>query len=282
MSADEFEREKRVVPPLCRRDFLLTTAATAMAMTGSCGRGTPHSAPAGGDAPSSPARLSARPSTRSTPPTPTAPGLRTLRTGPGERTALLNVPPGLADSEPATLVLALHGAGGDARAGLTPLLPFVDANRLLLLATSAHGATWDAVQGRWGPDVRQVDLALMEVLAGFRIDLTRLVVSGFSDGASYALSLGLANADLFTHVIAFSPGFIPAGPRVGKPAVYVSHGRHDDVLPIDSTTRRIVPRLRASGYPVGSTSTTDRTRYQGSSRRTLCGGYWTPLDAAAH
>lgn len=237
---------------VCRRSFLLATAATAMAMTGGCAKPTPKqsSAHAGGDAQGSPARLSARPPTRTVPPAPAAPGLRMLRTGPGDRTALLHVPPGLADGAPATLVLALHGAGGDARAGLAPLLPFADANRLLLLATPSQGATWDAVQGRWGPDVRQLDRALTEVFASFRVDLTRLVVSGFSDGASYALSVGLANGDLLTHVIAFSPGFIPAGPRVGAPAVYVSHGRQDNVLPIDATTRRIVPSLRASGYPL--------------------------------
>jgi len=160
------------------------------------------------------------------------------------------VPPGLDDGAPATLVLALHGAGGDAPAGLAPLLPLADANRLLLLAASSRGATWDAVRGRWGHDVQQLDRRLAEVFASYRVDRTRLVVSGFSDGASYALSLGLANGDLFTHVIAFSPGFIPPGPRVGMPAIYVSHGRQDDVLPIESTTRRIVPGLRASGYPL--------------------------------
>lgn len=235
---------------LCRRDFLLGTATTATAMTGGCGRLAPKqsSAHAGDVAQGSPARLSARPRAHKVPPTPAAPGLQMLGAGPGE--ALLHVPPGLADGAPARLVLALHGAGGDARAGLAPLLPFADANRLLLLATSSHGSTWDAVRGRWGPDVRQLDRALTEVFASFRVDRTRLVVSGFSDGASYALSLGLANGDLLTHVIAFSPGFIPAGPRVGRPAIYVSHGRQDGVLPIDSTTRRIVPRLRAAGYPL--------------------------------
>jgi phospholipase/carboxylesterase len=73
---------------------------------------------------------------------------------------------------------------------------------------------------------------------------------GFSDGASYALSLGLANADLFTHVLAFSPGFVVPARPARTPSVYVSHGRADDVLPIARTTRRIVPRLRAAGIPV--------------------------------
>ncbi len=57
-------------------------------------------------------------------------------------------------------------------------------------------------------------------------------MEGFSDGASYALSIGLTNGDLFTHVVAFSPGFASPVTYTGKPPVFVSHGTHDEVLPI--------------------------------------------------
>jgi phospholipase/carboxylesterase len=97
--------------------------------------------------------------------------------------------------------------------------------------------------------VRRIDDALAQVFGSYPVDPTRLVISGFSDGASYALSLGLANGDLLTHVIAFSPGFTTPGPRVGKPRVFLSHGSHDTVLPIDRTTRRIVPQLRSIQVP---------------------------------
>ena len=78
----------------------------------------------------------------------------------------------------------------------------------------------------------------------------RVAIGGFSDGASYALSLGLANGDLFTHVIAFSPGFITPAPPAGRPPIFVSHGTEDQVLGIDVTSRRIVPRLKSAGYTV--------------------------------
>jgi phospholipase/carboxylesterase len=42
-----------------------------------------------------------------------------------------------------------------------------------------------------------------------------VALEGFSDGASYALSLGIGNGDLFTHLIAFSPGFAAPSPRSG-------------------------------------------------------------------
>ena len=74
--------------------------------------------------------------------------------------------------------------------------------------------------------------------------------AGFSDGASYALSLGLTNGDLFTHVLAFSPGFMAPRKRRGKPRLFLSHGTRDRVLPIDPCSRRIVPQVRRAGYDV--------------------------------
>jgi predicted esterase len=160
--------------------------------------------------------------------------------------------PSLSDGPagPLRLVLTLHGAGGNARGGLAPLLSLADAHRLLLVSPSSHDRTWDVItRGAWGADVQRIDQALARVFGSYPVDPTHLAISGFSDGASYALSLGMANADLFTHIIAFSPGFVIPTRRVGTPRVYISHGRTDAVLPIDQTTRRIVPQLRAAGFP---------------------------------
>jgi phospholipase/carboxylesterase len=76
------------------------------------------------------------------------------------------------------------------------------------------------------------------------------MVGGFSDGASYALSLGITNGDLFTHVLAFSPGLMAPAGRTGSPRIFVSHGVRDGVLPIDRCSRSIVPELKRGGYDV--------------------------------
>jgi predicted esterase len=81
-----------------------------------------------------------------------------------------------------------------------------------------------------------------------RVDPRRLALAGFSDGASYALTVGLRNRDVFSHVIAFSPGF--SGPtRLPSPPVFVSHGTADAILPVDAA-RAVVARLRAEGCAV--------------------------------
>ena len=77
-----------------------------------------------------------------------------------------------------------------------------------------------------------------------------MAVGGYSDGGSYALSLGLTNGDLFPHVLAFSPGFLMPAGRTGSPRVFVSHGTGDGWLPIGRTSRRIVPQLERAGYAV--------------------------------
>jgi len=168
----------------------------------------------------------------------------------GERDGILYVPEGYRADQRAPFVLTLHGAGGDAHGGLAPLLPLADAYGLTLLAPDARGGTWDVIRGRYGPDIAFIDRALAQTFDRCAVDPARLAIGGFSDGASYALSAGLTNGDLFTHVIAFSPGFIAPGVQTGAPRIFISHGVRDEVLPIDVCSRRIVPRLEQAGYDV--------------------------------
>ncbi len=229
---------------LTRRRLLVAAGRVAGAgLLAGCAART-SGAPAGSP---DPAVLTARPTAAPGGPAP-APGSSAL--GLEEtRDALLHVPAG-GLAGPAPLVLVLHGAGGDAEAGLGLLRAPADERGLVLLAPASRGSTWDAIAGGYGPDVTGVDRALAAVLGTVPVDPQRIAVAGFSDGASYALGLGLANGGLFRRVVAFSPGFVPPGPRTGRPPVFVSHGTGDDVLPIDRTSREIVPALRDDGYEV--------------------------------
>jgi phospholipase/carboxylesterase len=166
------------------------------------------------------------------------------------RDGLCYVPAGYRAATPAPLVLLLHGAGGHARNGLAPLQPLADAAGLILLAPDSRRATWDVIQGGYGPDIAFIDAALAAIFARYAVDPVHLGIGGFSDGASYALSVGLTNGDLFSHILAFSPGFLAPAGQTGEPQIFISHGIHDSVLPIDRCSRRIVPRLRDAGYAV--------------------------------
>ena len=140
------------------------------------------------------------------------------------RDSYLYVPATYRADPPVPLVLLLRGAGGHARQGLDLLRSLADA--------------------------AMIDPALEQTFSRYAIDPVRLAIGGFSDGASYALSLGITNGDLFTHVLAFSPGLMAPGGRTGSPRIFVSHGVRDGVLPIERCSRRIVPELKRGGYDV--------------------------------
>jgi phospholipase/carboxylesterase len=181
------------------------------------------------------------------------PGEQPLGLGKGnERDGVIYVPRDLPTNGPVPLIVLLHGATGAGK-GITSRLgaPEIgDRYKAIVLAPDSRGRTWDMIRGEFGPDVAFLDRALDQIFSRVTIDPTRVAVGGFSDGASYALSLGVINGDLFTHILAFSPGFLVADHTYGKPAIFVSHGTSDEILPIDTTSHRLVPALRKVGYPV--------------------------------
>ncbi len=121
--------------------------------------------------------------------------------------------------------------------------------------------------GGFGPDVASIDEALRRTFARYAVAPGQVHAAGFSDGASYALSLGLSNGDIFRRIVAFSPGFAAPARRVGRPEIFIAHGRSDQVLAIDPTSRRVVRRLRDAGYEV--------------LYREFDGGHTVPADIAA-
>ncbi|HMD35727.1 MAG TPA: alpha/beta hydrolase-fold protein, partial [Vicinamibacterales bacterium] len=125
-----------------------------------------------------------------------------------------------------------------------------DEAGVVLVAPDSRDSTWDAIRGGFGEDVAHLNRVLEHVFARVDVDPDRVAIGGFSDGATYALSLGIANGDLFTRVAAFSPGFVISAAAHGRARFFISHGRSDQILPIDQCSRVIVPRLQAMGYLV--------------------------------
>lgn len=193
-------------------------------------------------------RLSARPEAIAAP-AGTPSGRLALHLG-RERDGIVLIPPGLDPAKPAPLIVGLHGAGGIASQMLDLLAPFAEARGIIVLAPESRGPTWDVIRGGYGPDVTFIDEALRRVFRMHPVDPARVAASGFSDGASYALSLGVINGELFSHLLAFSPGFMAPTQTEDAPRIFISHGVRDEVLPIGPCSRRIVPALQNAGYDV--------------------------------
>ena len=181
-------------------------------------------------------------------------GVRTTATsGPlglaSGRDAILHFPVNAADG-PLPLLVFLHGATQAGAGMLRRIGPVADAAGVAVLAPDSRGTTWDAIRGTFGEDIAFLNRALEWVFARIAVDPSRVAIGGFSDGASYAISLGLANGDLFPRVTAFSPGFVIRTPVHGHPHFFISHGTSDQILPIDECSRVIVRRLHSLGYDV--------------------------------
>ena len=226
--------------PITRREAVRRTTLGAIAIAaGGCVRPTSVEGVGTG-------RLTAR---VVAPTTTTTPGTYPIGLTSG-RDGLLYVPTSYNPDTAAPIALLLHGAGGQASELVTPMRPFADATGLVLLAPDSRGITWDGIDDYLVDDVEYIDRALESAFARIRVDASRVRIIGFSDGATYSLSLGIINGDLFSRVVAFSPGYIVKRTSTGKPKFFITHGTRDAVLPIGQTSRRIVSDLRASGYDV--------------------------------
>lgn len=165
--------------------------------------------------------------------------------------ARLYVPESYSPDAPAPLFVALHGAGGSSD-NWRSYHARAEERGMIFLAPDSRDDTWDLiVLGAFGPDVEYLDRALQHTFDRCRINPSRIALGGFSDGASYALSLGVSNGDLFGHLVGYSPGFLAsAPPTVGKPKIYVSHGLFDGIIPVTDSRNTTVPLLRDAGYDV--------------------------------
>lgn len=165
-----------------------------------------------------------------------------------DRNPVVYVPQGHDPGSPAPIVVLFHGAGGSAQNWVSPY-GHADRLGLVLLIMQSRGPTWDLVYGGLGPDVTATDRALEVVFDRCAIDPASVAFAGFSDGASYTLSLGLRNPELVRQLIAFSPGFETGDRLDPKPRVFISHGASDPVLPVQGS-KAMVQRLLSAGYDV--------------------------------
>jgi len=231
---------------LSRRDFGLTFAASLAAA------GCATSAVAE----STDGRLSSRPAA------PTSPGNQFgVFHLEGWPRPLAFIPPGVDAMRPAPFVLVLHGGGSDADWTLNRMTRVAREKGVILLAPQAKGYTWDAIREarenrrsnapvKFGDDTARVDGSLKLLFAEMPVDPSRCAIAGFSDGASYALSLGPRNGELFSHIMAFSPGGVAPFNDPAKAKIFISQGRQDPVLPFANTADSIVPGFESRGFGV--------------------------------
>lgn len=208
--------------------------------------GASLAAPAWADA-AQDGRLTARPG--ASPPIAARFGYVPLGLDSPQRDAWLYTPKAASAGTPMPLLVMLHGSGDSARGIAEEIAPQAEARGFALLAPKSRGATWDLHHAPACDDAAFVDKALARTFAMLRTDPARIAIGGMSDGASFALSLGVTNGDLFSDVIAFSGGYLRFAGIAGHPRIFISHGQADRIIPF-KLGRRIADTLTADGLDV--------------------------------
>lgn len=168
---------------------------------------------------------------------------------------------------PRPLLLLLHGFGQDNAQFLRMFEPWADHCGAVIFAPRARRTTWDIIAKarslelsrsaprnppkKFGADASRIDAELKALFVAAPIDPAKVAIMGFSDGASYALSLGLPNPDLFKWVIALSPGFALWPDKVAHAQrVFIAHGQKDQRLAFANTRDGIVAPLKQANVSV--------------------------------
>ena len=138
------------------------------------------------------------------------------------------------------LVVALHGGSGHGRDFLWSWLADARSRGVLLMAPTARDRTW-SIMTMEDIDADGIKQMIEGVAARYPLDRSRILLTGMSDGATYALLNGLRDAETpFTHLApacgVLHP-FLLAGSGLryaaGRP-IYMIHGALDWMFPLST------------------------------------------------
>ena len=149
------------------------------------------------------------------------------------------------------LVVALHGGHGHGRDFLWSWLREARSRGVLVLAPTSRDRTW-SIMGGEDVDAEPLREMVASVAARYPVDRTRVLLTGMSDGATYALLCGLRDGMPFTHLAplcgVLHPVLLANGDlarALGRP-VYLVHGALDWMFPVH-TARLARQALTAAG-----------------------------------
>lgn len=173
---------------------------------------------------------------------------------PGERGGFsLYVPEDYDASRACPLVMALHGGSGNGGAFLWSWLRSARTRGAVLVAPTATGATWSLREPEH--DSANIEHILAHVRQRWNVDPSRLLLSGMSDGGTFALLSGLADTSPFTHLAPAATGFHPMLLEMTEPArlaglpIYLIHGTLDWMFDV-GRARGVARALTSAGADV--------------------------------
>lgn len=187
----------------------------------------------------------------------------------GTQRAALFTPDEIDPARRYPLLAVFHGAGRREELLMKAYRDEAERRQALFLVPRSFHPTWDlitaATQGAAAaagggspsprPDLDFLEYAYDLIFRRYPVDTERLGLVGYSDGASYALSVGLSNPHLFRAVMGWAAGFVAieneaAAPGVPRPAVLVEYGTHDELFPFEQVAVPMREQLEKFGCAV--------------------------------
>ena len=161
----------------------------------------------------------------------------------------LYVPERYDGSTPRPLVVALHGGSGHGSQFVWTWLREARSRNFLLLSPTAVGSTWSLEY----PDVDRSNIERMVAFVSqqWRVDPEHVLLTGLSDGATFAFLGGLSAGSPFTHLAPVSGVLAPTANREAarKRRIYLVHGALDWMFPV-ALAQAAAAELTAAGADV--------------------------------
>ncbi len=173
----------------------------------------------------------------------------------GDARAVLLTPSEIDPDRRYPLFTVLHGAGRQDEMLVKACRGQPDQRDAFFLVPRSVDPTWDLIVGGERNDLDFLEYAYDLIYRRYPIDPARQVLIGYSDGASYALSLVLSNPRLFEAALCWAAGFVVldrdnVGEDDPKPRIYLEYGTHDELFAFDRVALPMKENLERAGYPV--------------------------------
>lgn len=136
------------------------------------------------------------------------------------------------------LIVALHGGSGHGRDFLWTWVPTARSRGAILLSPTAIGRTWSLHEAE--ADGANIAAIVRHVSKRWRIDRSRILLTGMSDGGTFCYVAGLQADTPFTHLAPSSASFSPFliegadGARIKALPIYLMHGARDWMFPVEA------------------------------------------------